>query len=181
MKNGAVFINTSRGAVTDSQTLKHAAKTKLSHYILDVWESEPHLDVSLLADTLIGTPHIAGYSSDGKANGTAACIHEFCAFFGLDALKDWFPESIPTPPMPLTFSLDGTGKSYEQIIYEAVTHTYPIWEDSNRLKSNPETFEEQRGGYWIRREFKNFTVKPVNINTETLEVLKKIGFNIYSI
>ena len=182
MKNGAVFINTSRGPVADTEALKRAATTRLSGFILDVWENEPLPDAALLAGALIGTPHIAGYSSDGKANGTAACIREFCNFFGLDALNNWYPESIPAPPMPTVFTLNGTGKSDEQILCEAVTHTYPIWEDSDRLKNAPETFENQRGAYWIRREFHNFTVHPQNINTATLDSLKKIGFNIqYSI
>ena len=178
MKNGAIFINSSRGAVANTEALKHATKEKLSGYILDVWEGEPVLDTSLLEGAFIGTPHIAGYSSDGKANGTAACVHEFCSFFGLDILKDWYPESIPPPPVPTTFAIDGTGKSDEQIIYEAVTHTYPIMEDSSRLKNSPETFEEQRGGYWIRREFKNFTITLKNANPSVSESLKNIGFKV---
>ena len=149
---------------------------KLSGFILDVWEGEPHPDASLLTEAFIGTPHIAGYSSDGKANGTAACIREFCTFFGLTTFNDWRPESIPPPPMASVFSLDGTGKSPEQIIFEAVTHTYPIWKDSARLKSSPRTFEEQRGSYRTRREFKNFTVIPVNIPAGILATLQKIGF-----
>lgn len=180
MKNGSVFINTSRGPVTDSEALKRFIKTKLSEYILDVWEGEPLPEASLLADAFIGTPHIAGYSSDGKANGTAACVHEFCSFFGLEALKDWYPVSIPPPPMSTIITLNGAGKSDEQVIYEAVTHTYPIRKDSNCLKNSPETFEEQRGGYWIRREFKNFTLLPENVNANTLESLKNIGFHIHS-
>jgi len=179
MKKGSIFINTSRGPVTDSQALKQAITTKLSACILDVWEDEPHPDASLLAETFIGTPHIAGYSSDGKANGTAACIREFRDFFGLEALKDWYPSAIPPPPMPVAFPLDGAGKNFEQILFEAVTHTYPIWEDSNLLKTSPETFEKQRGGYWIRREFHNFTIQPKNVDKETLESLKNIGFNLY--
>ena len=177
MKDGAVFINTSRGSVTDSQAFKDATN-RLSGYILDVWEGEPHPDVSLLAGAFIGTPHIAGYSSDGKANGTAACIREFSAFFGLKTLKEWYPEFIPPPPMNTVFSIDGIGKSREQIIFEAVTHTYPIWNDSDRLKNSPDTFEAQRGEYWVRREFKNFTLKPSNISAELLMSLKNIGFNI---
>ncbi len=196
MKNGAVFINSSRGAVVDSEALKRAISAVLHPltpfkgggvtpypfigrvYILDVWEGEPLPDAALLAGAWIATPHIAGYSSDGKANGTAACVHEFCDFFGIDDLKNWYPESIPQPPMPTDFSLDGTGKSHEQIVYEAVTHTYPIWNDSDRLKNSPETFEEQRGNYWIRREFKNFTIRPANIPANTLDALQKIGLKI---
>jgi len=176
MKDRAIFINSSRGPVTDTEALKRAIKTKLSAYILDVWEGEPVLDASLLEGSFIGTPHIAGYSSDGKANGTAACVHEFCEFFGLDILKDWYPESIPPPPVPTSFTIDGAGKTDEQIIYEAVTHTYPIMEDSARLKNSPESFEEQRGGYWIRREFKNFTLTLENVNPAVSESLKNIGF-----
>lgn len=178
MKPGAVYINSARGPVTDSAALKQAAETRLSEFVLDVWEGEPAIDPVLLEKAFISTPHIAGYSSDGKANGTAVCVHEFCNFFGLDVLNDWYPESIPPPPMETTFTIDGTGKSAEQVFYEAVIHTYPIREDSDRLKQSPETFEEQRGGYWIRREFKNFTIIPVNIEQRIISVLKKIGFKI---
>lgn len=178
MKKGAFFINTSRGPVTDSQALKKAVNTKLSGFVLDVWEGEPVPDDFLLAEAFIATPHIAGYSADGKANGTAACIREFCDCFRLDVLQEWFPSSMPPPPMPVDFSIDGAGKSFEQILFEAVTFTYPVWEDSNRLKTSPETFEDQRGGYWVRREFNNFTIHPENIDKATLDTLKMIGFNI---
>jgi erythronate-4-phosphate dehydrogenase len=179
MKTGTVFINTSRGQVTDTDALKRAIHAKISEYILDVWEGEPNLDRNLLNGAFIGTPHIAGYSSDGKANGTATCVHELCKFFHLvDIPPDWYPENIPAPPAPLEISINGGNKSNEQIFYEAITHTYPIWKDSNRLKNSPETFEEQRGGYWIRREFKNFTIRPVNISDDIANTLLEIGFRI---
>jgi erythronate-4-phosphate dehydrogenase len=178
MKSGAVFVNTSRGQVTDTEALKRAIQTQLSEYILDVWEGEPNLDKNLLNGAFIGTPHIAGYSSDGKANGTAACIHEFCKFFNLDILPNWYPENIPAPPASIEISIDGRNKSKEQIFYEAITHTYPVWEDSNRLKCSPETFEEQRGGYWVRREFKNFTIRTVTIEDDIAEALQGIGFRV---
>jgi erythronate-4-phosphate dehydrogenase len=176
MRDGAVFINSSRGAVADADALKRASQTKLSAYILDVWEGEPAPDAGLLEGAFIGTPHIAGYSSDGKANGTAACVREFCRFFGLDALAEWYPDSVPLPPMPVDFVLDGNGKSREQIIYEAVTHTYPVRDDSDRLKRSPSTFEEQRGAYWTRREFDCFTISPVDVDSGTLQSLESLGF-----
>jgi erythronate-4-phosphate dehydrogenase len=80
--------------------------------------------------------------------------------------------------MPLEIALDGRGKSDEQLFFEAITHTYPILEDSRRLKNSPETFEEQRGGYWIRREFKNFTVRPTNISHDVAAALQGVGFKI---
>ena len=176
MKDGAIYINTSRGAVTDSKALHQAALSKLSGYILDVWEGEPHLDLALLENALIGTPHIAGYSSDGKANGTAVCVREFCGFFGLDVLPEWYPDTIPAPPMPTVISIDCEGKTEQQVYYEAVTHTYPIWSDSDRLKISPESFEEQRGRYWIRREFGNFTVQLQNPTAKITDNLSKLGF-----
>ena len=80
--------------------------------------------------------------------------------------------------MPTVICIDCEGKTEQQILYEAVTHTYPIWEDSDRLKKSPETFEEQRGDYWIRREFNNFTIQSANMSAKTMASLKKIGFNI---
>lgn len=178
MKPDAVYINSARGAITDSLALKKAMQTRLSAFILDVWEGEPAIDPVLLENAFISTPHIAGYSADGKANGTAVCVNEFCRFFGLNILKDWFPASIPPPPMDTIFSIDGADKSNEQIFYEAVTKTYPIWEDSTRLKQSPGTFEAQRGDYWIRREFKNFTIQPVNMDYKIISSLESLGFKL---
>ena len=176
MKDGAVYINTSRGAVTDSKALKQAARSKLSAYILDVWEGEPDLDLELLDNALIGTPHIAGYSADGKANGTAVCVHEFCRFFGLDMLPDWYPDTIPAPPMPTVIRIDCKGKTEQQVLYEAITHTYPIWEDSLRLKQTPSAFEQQRGDYWIRREFGCFAIHLEHPTEKIVHSLGLLGF-----
>ncbi len=178
MKDGAVFINSSRGAVADSGALKRASRGKLSAFILDTWENEPAIDLDLLRDAFIGTPHIAGYSSDGKANGTAACVHEFCRFFGLDALRDWYPADIPPPPMSATLAIDGAGKTAEAIFYEAVTHTYPIAQDSERLKQSPAMFEKLRGDYWIRRECKHFSLHLTRVAEETRNGLAGLGFTL---
>ena len=179
MKNGAVYINSARGAVADTVALKQAAQLKLSACMLDVWENEPHLDLELLEKAFIATPHIAGYSSDGKANGTAVCIRAFCRFFGLDVLPDWYPETIPPPPMPTVICIDCKGKTEQQVFYEAVTHTYPIWEDSLRLKLTPAGFEEQRGNYWVRREFSAFTLQLKHATKQLINGLALLGFKIW--
>jgi erythronate-4-phosphate dehydrogenase len=176
MKQDAVFINTSRGTVTDSEALHNAAQYRLSAFILDVWENEPLPDAVLLAEAFLATPHIAGYSADGKANGTAACVNEFADFFGIKELKDWYPQTVPLPLTSLSFALDGNNKTPEQVIYEAVVHTYPIIEDSLALKKSPDTFEKQRGNYWIRREFKNYTIIPSNMDASIVQALESLGF-----
>jgi erythronate-4-phosphate dehydrogenase len=176
MKTGAVYINSSRGAVTDSAALKRAMQSKLSAFVLDVWEGEPVPDPVLLENAFIGTPHIAGYSSDGKANGTAACIHALCRHFELDILPGWYPDTIPPPPAPTFMAIDCKGKTDGRILYEAVTHTYPVREDSRRLKQSPGTFEEQRGNYWIRREFGSFTLHLDHADETVIHQLETLGF-----
>ncbi|GAB1358913.1 4-phosphoerythronate dehydrogenase PdxB [Porphyromonadaceae bacterium] len=183
MKTGAIFINSSRGEVVDSEALKQAfAEKKISEYILDVWEGEPDLDRELLNNAFIGTPHIAGYSNDGKANGTAACVHELQRFFGLDeSLKNWYPSSIPHPPMATERTIDCVNKTDEELFYEAIYHTYPLFDDSLRLKHQPEAFEQQRGDYWIRREFPAFTLTLKGASIEQQGRLQQLGFNVHNL
>jgi erythronate-4-phosphate dehydrogenase len=176
MKTGSVFINSARGAVCDSEALKRALQTKLSACLLDVWEGEPEIDPVLLEQAFIATPHIAGYSADGKANGTAACIQALCNYFKLDILPAWYPDTIPPPPMPTVLTIDCEGKTPEQVFYEAVTHTYPIWEDSHRLKQSPRSFEKLRGDYWVRREFSCYVLHLLNAGDDMSKRLKALGF-----
>jgi erythronate-4-phosphate dehydrogenase len=129
-----------------------------------------------LEKAFIGTPHIAGYSADGKANGTAVCVREFCRFFGLDILAGWYPKTLPEPSMSTIISIDCTGKTEQQVLYEAVAHTYPIWDDSQRLKQSPAAFEEQRENYWIRREFGSFTVHLDHPTEKIIHTLDLLGF-----
>ncbi|MFH1024310.1 MAG: 4-phosphoerythronate dehydrogenase, partial [Planctomycetota bacterium] len=103
LKPGALFLNTSRGPVTDGNALKELLRKKhLAGAILDVWENEPAIDTELLRLADIGTPHIAGYSFDGKANGTRM-LHEALAKFRGEA-PGWDPT--PCLPPPATELLD---------------------------------------------------------------------------
>src|SRR5450759_3222012 len=110
INKGALFINSSRGEVTDSYALKKVLGSgKLSGAIIDVWENEPDIDLELLEQAFIATPHIAGYSTDGKANGTAMVVNSLCKYFDIQ-LKNWYPENVPQPPAP-EITIDGKGKS----------------------------------------------------------------------
>ena len=180
MHRGAAFINSSRGSVVDSAALRDAAqRDKLAAFVLDTWEGEPDIDGTLLRDALLATPHIAGYSADGKANGTAVCVRTCSQMFGIDALADWFPPMLPAPPMPTDFAIDATGRTDEEVFYEAVTHTYPIEADSARLKTSPETFERQRGDYWTRREFPCFRLRLTGASRRVEEGLRRLGFRVH--
>jgi erythronate-4-phosphate dehydrogenase len=175
---GAWFINSSRGEVVETNSLKDVLKSgKLSGAIIDVWENEPDIDTGLMGDAYISTPHIAGYSTDGKANGTAAIIRALADYFKLP-LQNWYPQDLPSPPDPV-IEIDCTGKNDQEIIREAVNHTYNIDEDDTALRFSPVDFEKQRGNYRVRREFRAFKVKLKNVSqtSTSMNILKELGFH----
>ncbi|MDR1673040.1 MAG: 4-phosphoerythronate dehydrogenase [Bacteroidales bacterium] len=178
MKSSAMLINSSRGEVVDNSALKTALQRKtIKAATLDVWENEPEIDCELLSLIDIATPHIAGYSADGKANGTAMSVQALSRHFGLP-LTDWYPAEMPTPAQPLHFSINGSGKTQQQCICEAILHTYPIADDDRRLRQSIETFEKQRGDYPVRREFEAFSIRTENMPQHTVALLKRLGFKI---
>jgi len=175
MKKGVWFFNSSRGEVTDTASLKKAVGSgKLGGTVIDVWENEPDIDLKLLEKAFIATPHIAGYSTDGKANGTATVVNSLCRFFNLP-LENWYPVNIPVPSAA-SFTIDVKGKSDDDIIREAVFHTYNVENDDSKLRSNPADFEKQRGDYPLRREFPSYTVHFTGSNKRVQKILQEMGF-----
>ena len=177
MGKKAWLINSSRGEVVDTESIKSALKNGfLAGAILDVWENEPDIDRELLSATHISTPHIAGYSTDGKAKGTSMVVNSLCRFFKLP-LTDWYPENIPHPGNNV-IEIDCAGKSDEEIIGEAVKVTYDIASDHFKLRQSPDTFEKQRGDYRIRREFQSYRIVTGNCSRELNEKLIRLGFSL---
>ena len=169
------LINSSRGAVVDQRALTVALmEKKLAGAVLDVWENEPDVDTGLLSVVDIATPHIAGYSADGKANGTAMVVQALALHFGLP-LRGWFPPDLPLPQETL-IRIDGRGKTTEEIVGEAVIKSYDIQQDDARFRSDPGSFEQQRGAYPLRREFPVFQVRMTNSRPESVEILKNLQF-----
>ena len=118
------------------------------------------------------TPHIAGYSADGKANGTAAAVRAVAAHFGISELKDFYPDAVPLPEQPLIEpSGDGTA------LAEAILHTYDVLNDDARLRADPQSFERLRADYPLRREFPAYTVSGKrNLSAAVLKQLSALGF-----
>ena len=144
MKPGSLFFNASRGEVVVEEALL-VARERLSAIVLDVWRNEPALNPALLAAVDIATPHIAGYSEQGKINGTVAVVRAFGRHFGSDALREF---SIPTAVRPLDFAQ----KNQEQIS-EMLLNRYDIWADDAALRADPSRFEQLRADYHYRVEF----------------------------
>ena len=178
LRKDQILINSSRGPVVDNAALKAALKAgALKAAALDVWEGEPELDRELLGLLDISTPHIAGYSADGKANGTTAAVRTVAEVLGLP-LKDWTASGVPDPPQAKEFSIDATGKSLQEVLTEAVLHTYDISADSAALRADPGAFERLRGDYPVRREFTSFVVSLKDGTPEMAEKLSRLGFKI---
>jgi erythronate-4-phosphate dehydrogenase len=177
MKNGSWLFNTSRGEVAETLVLREALDSgKIGGVVIDVWENEPDIDRELMQKAFIATPHIAGYSTDGKANGTSMVVNAMANYFGLP-LGNWYPEQLPGPFSPV-ISINGERKDDESVIREAVAHTYNISEDDLKLRSEPADFEKQRANYPVRREFPCFEIRLKNCTRKVAKTLEEIGFNV---
>jgi erythronate-4-phosphate dehydrogenase len=174
---GTILINSSRGEIMDTGSLiKSISSGRLGGLVLDVWENEPDINRDLLAMTTIATPHIAGYSADGKAKGTAMVIQALSKFFGL-GIDDWQPEYIPMPENKV-ITLDCQDMDVETAMGEAILTTYNVLRDDQRLKQSADTFEKQRGAYPLRREFQSFSVKVLNDHSDIRYKIMKMGFKV---
>ncbi len=177
MKKEAILINSSRGPVVVDDALKVALKSrKLNGAVLDVWNHEPGIDRELMDLADIATPHIAGYSADGKANGTAMSVRAVARFLRLP-LTDWYPSEVPPPEEPVIRILPDRAVR-EEILRRIILHTYPVERDDKNLRENPEKFEQLRGDYPLRREFQNYTVNMERKDTELEEKLKQLNFKL---
>ena len=166
-----VIINTSRGEVIEENALKGAFRSgQISEMIIDCWEHEPDIDSDLMGETFLSTPHIAGYSADGKSNATRMAVSNIADFFGLE------PDlSGIVPPAIEEGRIDAAAYS-ENGLGNILLRTYDPRQDSARLRKSRVTFEKQRGDYPLRREYRAFTV--VNPQTSDIPVLKDLGFNV---
>ncbi len=172
-----ILINSSRGEVIDNKALKKALHEKwIRAAVLDVWENEPVIDEELLSLLDIATPHIAGYSLDGKANGTSMSVQALSKKLGLP-LNEWQADNLPEPKTP-EIIIDAEGKSEQQVFTEAILHTYKIMSDDQRLRASVVTFEKQRGDYPPRREFSAYTVTLKNAKIEASRKLRGLGFKV---
>lgn len=176
LKKKAILINTCRGEVFNTDAVYKARKSEvLSGLIIDCWENEPELDLDLLGLADFGTSHIAGYSRDGKANGTKRSVRAISAFFDL-GIDDWEPPGVELPGNPV-IELDGGGQAEDSILAKAILSTYEIEHDDKALRNNPRLFEQLRGDYPVRREFDSYTIKAKNIGAGVMEKLRELDFN----
>jgi erythronate-4-phosphate dehydrogenase len=180
MRPDAVLINTARGPVVDNRALLSVLqKDRLGAAVLDVWEGEPEPDPRLLAAVTVGTPHIAGYSFDGKLNGTKLLYESVCDF--LKYPQQWNPPSLSSGVAHVR--IDPT-RSLDDFIAPLVARSYDIRRDDAALRalakfSTPErgnAFDRLRATYPRRLEFMHTTVVVPAGHAEIRKALSTIGF-----
>ena len=139
MSHNGVIINASRGEVADTQALLEAPQT----LILDVWEREPAIDAQLLEKALVATPHIAGYSAQGKANASSMVVRAIAEEFNLP-IEGWYPAEVePVERQPI---------EWEQMC-RTIGSYCDLKSQSDYLKANPREFESIRNNYHYRQEY----------------------------
>ena len=181
LKDGAILINSSRGAVINNLDLLTAVEKKNLKVVLDVWENEPDINIELVKNVLIATPHIAGYSYEGKVNGTQIIYESLCEYLGENKT---FKFDLPIPKEP-TLIFNNSNK-LETGLSDLISTVYSIQEDDNRMRKIIEMekedrmkyFDLQRKNYPRRREFNNYTIESSNLSKSMQDVLKKLRFTL---
>jgi erythronate-4-phosphate dehydrogenase len=183
MKSGSFLINTSRGPVVETGAILDALKDRhCAGAVLDVWEREPQISPNLLELVTLGTPHVAGYSLDGKANAVRMIRDAICSFFGLAG--DWDPSPMMPLPSSPQIDLSAAAGDDETVIRRAVEHCYSPQEDDHALRGllslpphrRAGHFSSLRTGYRIRREFPAYSISVPPHLSALRPVLDGIGF-----
>ena len=181
IKEGTIIINTSRGAVIDNSSLFEEANRKDLYLILDVWENEPSINTDLLLKTELATPHIAGYSIEGKVNGTKMIYDALCRY--LKVQPTWKPK-LPR----IEFNKQELPKSSneEKRFYNLLSSIYNIENDDEQLRKilnykpgeRAAYFDMLRKKYPLRREFGNYTIKISDEEIHLKPFLESLRFRV---
>lgn len=183
LQPGTIFLNTSRGAVTDNVALLAALLQRDDlTVVLDVWEGEPAISMPLLERVALGTPHIAGYSLDGKLRGTEMIYRAACEFLGRPV--QWEVQSVLPAALSVNLPADET-LPLESVVRAAVLGCYDLREDDARLRelltmtdaARPGHFDRLRKQYPVRREFAATRLSGFERRPEVRACLSGLGFS----
>lgn len=174
----SILINAARGAVIDNRALLQWATERPSQCIvLDTWEHEPAVDLALLRRVQIGTPHIAGYSHEGKLQGTRMLLEQFCQHFGL-------PQPTPQPDAEQRRTLIPVGGNSKEQLNHLLLDAYDVGADHavmQTLLHHPapaQAFDNQRKHYPMRHEFSHFRVAAAALYPDVVPALQALGFRL---
>ncbi len=181
IKQGTILINTSRGNVIDELALLESIE-KLKALVLDVWVNESNINMELLKKVELGTPHIAGYSMEGKVNATSMLYKALLKF--VNKKDEWVPTSLLLPSKKIKVCDTFSQNDDEETIEKIVNKIYDLERDDSNLRKilnlklneRSKYFEELRNNYKLRREFCDTKLLFENCGNGLLQKLKKLGF-----
>lgn len=181
LKHGTWLINASRGPVIDNNALREVLTRREDlQAVLDVWEAEPQVDVELADLCVLATPHIAGYSLDGKQRGTAQIYQAFCDFLGQEAVIK-LADLLPAPWLAkLELSADSDPAWALATVCRGVYD--PRRDDADFRRSLVGTVQEQklafdalRKHYPVRREIEGLQVRIEGESQGLTQMVKALG------
>ncbi len=184
VRPGCMFINAARGEIVDTDSLLYALdRHAVGDAVLDTWENEPFISPELLDKVHIATPHIAGYSFEGRLNGTVAVYNEVCHFFEVEPA--WKPDENEFP-LPTSITCDARGRAYETVLCEIISAAYDIAKDDTALRQAAAMAPDARGthfdalrrSYSARREFAAVKVDLRHAGEHLLAKVRGLGFQV---
>jgi erythronate-4-phosphate dehydrogenase len=138
MKRQPLVINSARGGVVDTPALIRAIDNGTVRAVaIDCWEGEPAISLQLLERAVVATPHIAGYSREGKIRATAMAVEAFTCHFKLPAVHP--EETVPQG-------------AADVVTIDTIADSYSPAADTVALKQSPADFERLRNNYNYRHE-----------------------------
>jgi erythronate-4-phosphate dehydrogenase len=173
MRRGALLVNTARGDVVDGDALLAELRSGRMHAALDVWPGEPLLDAALLEGTTVATPHVAGYSDDGKRKGTLLVYAAFCAWAGFTPVAPPAPAADP-PLLRIEPGENALARAMDAACFVR-------WHDAAMreltglsLRRRAREFDRLRRDYPPRRDFRAWRIQCADL--ESARLCHNVGF-----
>lgn len=185
LKPGVVLLNSSRGQVHDTVALKASIQSgRLKAIVLDVWEGEPAIDIELLDCVDLATPHIAGYSFDGKVAGLITIYEALCQHLDLTPQHS-HEDFLPAPEVP-SIEIASAPDDMQEMLRQTVQRVYDIRQDDASMRKmltvSPEQrvafFDDLRKNYPRRREFQNTRIQTEYPQKPLGRCLAGLGFDL---
>lgn len=181
LKPGAIVINASRGEVIDNNAFIPVVDAKGLTAVMDVWEGEPRFMPAMFDRSFIASPHVAGYSLEGKINGTTMVYDALCACLGVE--RKWRPHFPQVSDNKILFRDEG---SFEKTVERILTSVYEPSDDTRAMgeaslldgEERGVKFDELRKNYPLRREFNNYVIKGGITSPLVRKGLEALRFNL---
>lgn len=178
LKEGAVLVNASRGEVVDNAALMTLLESRKDlSVVLDVWENEPEINSALAGKVAIATPHIAGYSLNGKLNATRAIHAEFCQYFNRPKIS----VGNKNKKALLNFKYFSDEK---ELFNRLLQQAYPVENDFLNIDESTDQnecmtqFDAARSNYVFRQEISDYRINQADISANLVRKLGIVGFEI---